>query len=139
MKENALISIKSVITTGGEEDVVDLTTTGSFYEKNGKHYIIYKESEATGFNGYTTTMKAWEKGVSITRFGEMPSTLIIEKGSINLCNYPTQFGNIVLDINGIDIKNDLNKNGGNLEFEYSLNTNGMLVSENLISVSVKNI
>ncbi len=139
MKENALINIKSVITTGGEEDVVDLITTGSFYEKNGKYYIVYKESEATGFDGYTTTMKAWKDGVSITRFGDRPSTLVIEEGRANLCNYPTQFGNIILDINGIEVENKLSGNGGDLEFEYSLNTNGMLVSENVIRVNVKEI
>ncbi len=139
MKENALINIKSKITTGGEEDIVDLITTGSFFEKNGKYYIVYKESKATGFEGYTTTMKAWEDGVSITRFGEKPSTLVIEEGSTNLCNYPTQFGSIILDINGIEVDNQLNNSGGDLEFEYSLNTNGMLVSENIITVNVKEI
>ncbi len=139
MKENALINIKSLITTDGEEETVDLITTGSFYEKNGKYYIVYKESEATGFEGYTTTMKAWKNGVSITRYGERPSTLVIEKGAANLCNYPTQFGNIVLDINGIGIDNKLNTHGGDLEFEYSLNTNGMLVSENYITVNIKEI
>ncbi len=34
---------------------MELTTFGSYYEKNGKYYIVYQESEATGFESDTTT------------------------------------------------------------------------------------
>ena len=140
MKENHLITIDGYMTTDGDTDNVSLTTVGSYQIKNGKHYIVYKETEATGFAGCTTTLKAWENGVSMTRFGQgSNSSLIIEKGSINLCNYDTVAGPIMLDINGIDIINNLDEKGGNLTFEYSLASNGMLISENKVNVKVKEI
>ena len=140
MKENHLITIDGYMTTDGDTDNVSLTTLGSYQMKNGKHYIVYKETEATGFAGCTTTLKAWDGGVSMTRFGNgTNSTLIIEKGAINLCNYQTVAGPIMLDINGIDIANNLTDNGGNLTFEYSLNAGGMLISENKVNVIVKEI
>ncbi len=140
MKENAIITIKSQILTDEEKDVIDITTTGNFYSKDNEYFISYQESEATGFEGYTTTMSArGNSGVSITRAGEFSSTLLIEKNSVNICNYPSKYGHIVLDINGININNSLNEKGGHLEFEYSLNTSGMLLSENKVSVNIKEI
>ena len=140
MKENYLITIEGNITMDGDTDSVTLTTLGSYQMKNGKYYIVYKETEATGFAGCTTTLKAWDDGVSMTRFGdEGSSNLLIEKGAINLCNYQTMAGPIMLDINGIDIINDLGEHGGQLTFEYSLNAGGMLVSDNKVNVIVKEI
>ena len=140
MKENYLITIEGFITADGDTDNVSLTTLGSYQMKNGKHYIVYKETEATGYAGCTTTLKAWDGGVSMTRFGNgTNSTLVIEKGAITLCNYQTVAGPIMLDINGIDIANNLTDNGGNLTFEYSLNAGGMLISENKVNVIVKEI
>lgn len=140
MKENYLITIEGNITMDGDTDSVSLTTLGSYQMKNGKYYIVYKETEATGFAGCTTTLKAWDDGVSMTRFGgEGSSNLLIEKGAINLCNYQTMAGPIMLDINGIDITNNLGEHGGQLTFEYSLNAGGMLVSDNKVNVIVKEI
>jgi len=140
MRENYLITIDGYMTIDGDTDSVSLTTLGSYQVKNGKHYIVYKETEATGFAGCTTTLKAWENGVSMTRFGgEGSSNLLSEKGAINLCNYQTMAGPIMLDINGIDIVNNLGDHGGELIFEYSLNAGGMLVSDNKVKVKVKEI
>ncbi len=140
MKENYLITIEGFITADDDTDNVSLTTLGTYQIKNGKHYIVYKETEATGFAGCTTTLKAWDGGVSMTRFGKgTNSTLIIEKGAINLCNYQTVAGPIMLDINGIDIVNNLDEQGGQLTFEYCLSAGGMLISENKVNVIVKEI
>lgn len=142
MKENALITLDGIITINDEEDVVSLTTVGSYYQKNGKHYIIYKESEATGFEGYTTSIKAWDNGVQMKRYTDIStpgSNLIIEKGAVNLCNYETIAGSLMLDINGIEISNELNDKGGFLSFSYSLSAGGALISENKVNITVKEI
>ena len=140
MKENYMITIEGKIDVDGEVETVTLMTVGSYYEKNGKYYICYKDTEATGFAGCTTTLKAWDGGVSMKRYGrDANSTLIIEKGAINICNYQTVAGMMTLDINGIDIDNHLTDEGGDLSFTYSLNTGGMLLSENKVNVKVKEI
>lgn len=140
MKENYLITIDGHMEADGETDSVSLTTVGAFYHKGGKYYICYKESEATGYQGSTTTLKAWDGGVALKRFGRNGNTnLIIEKGAINLCSYQTPAGPLMLDINGIDIDNRLSDKGGELTFSYSLNASGMLISENTVNVKVKEI
>ena len=140
MKENYLITIDGHMEADGETDSISLTTVGAFYQKGDKYYICYKESEATGYQGSTTTLKAWDGGVALKRFGRQGNTnLIIEKGAINLCSYQTPAGPLMLDINGIDIDNRLSEKGGELTFSYSLNASGMLISENTVNVKVKEI
>lgn len=139
MKENVLINLHSSIVTDGETESVDLTTTGSFYEKDGKYYVCYKESAATGFEGSTTTVKVWDNGASIMRFGKHRSCLMIEKGITNLCNYDTPAGSIVLDINGVDINNSLTEKGGDVNLAYTLNSGGLLISENNITLNIKEL
>lgn len=140
MKENYLITIDGNIISGDDTDNISLTTVGSFYQRGEKYYICYKESEATGFNGCTTTLKVWDRGVSMLRYGpRINSNLVIERDAVNICNYETEAGVITLDINGIDIHHNFTQSGGNLTFEYSLNSGGMLISDNKVSVKVKEI
>ncbi|MEG1896470.1 MAG: DUF1934 domain-containing protein [Oscillospiraceae bacterium] len=137
MKENFLIHIEGTIVTDEVKDVVDLTTVGSFYQRDCKSYICYNESDATGFDGSMTTVKVWDRGASITRYGKHRSCLIIEEGATNICNYDTPAGSIMLDINGVQVKSQLCETGGSLNLAYSLNGSGMLISDNTININVK--
>lgn len=139
MKENYLINLHSSIITDGEPETIDLTTTGSFYEKDGKYYVCYKESEATGFEGSSTCVKVWDSGASITRFGRHKSCLMIEKGITNLCNYDTPAGSLVLDINGVEVTNTLSEKGGDINLSYTLNAGGLLISENSIKMNIREL
>ena len=139
MQENYLIHIEGVAVTDGESETVDLTTTGSFYIKDDKYYVCYDESAATGFDGSKTCVKVWDKGASITRFGRYKSCLMIEKGITNLCNYDTPAGSLVLDINGVEIDNNLTEKGGEVNLEYTLNSGGLLISENKLTMNIKEL
>lgn len=141
MKENYLITIDGVIEYPEDTETISLTTVGSYYTKGDKRYICYRESESTGFEGCLTTVKAWEDGVSITRFGsnDFKTNLTIQKGAVNLCNYETFMGSMMLDIDGVDVENRLNDEGGDLSFSYSLNAGGILISDNKVKVNIKEI
>ena len=139
MKENYLIQILGTVVTDGDEEKIDLTTTGAFYKKEDKYYVCYDESAATGFDGSKTCVKVWDKGASITRFGRYKSCLMIEKGITNLCNYDTPAGSLVLDINGVEIDNNLTEKGGEVNLEYTLNSGGLLISENKLTMNIKEL
>ena len=55
MQENFLITIKGTMEQRGDSDTVELMTRGSLVHKEGAYYIVYKETEATGYEGCTTT------------------------------------------------------------------------------------
>lgn len=138
MKKDVIIEIKGVYRQEDEEDQVELFTTGSFYKRAGCYYIAYDESEATGMEGTRTTLKVEEPGkVTLSRSGASKSQLIVERGVRHQCHYSTGFGDLMVGISGHRILSTLDDTGGKLEFEYSLDINTQLTSENSVYVSVR--
>ena len=118
MEENYLITIKGTMEQRGDTDTVELMTRGSLVHKDGAYYIVYKETETTGYEGCTTTVKVAEdaRKVSMLRFGKQSSQLIIEKGTRHLCHYET---------------------GGRLKFSSTLDSGAeSFISRNLVDITV---
>ena len=116
LKEDYIIRIKSRIEQHVKEPVeqeekeefVELMTRGQFVQKGGSYYITYKETETTGYEGCTTTLKIAADGsrVAMLRFGKgggAGTQLLIEKGKRNLCHYETGYGSMTLGGTGHQI------------------------------------
>ena len=139
MRKDVLINIKgTVMPEGAAPDVIELLTAGRYYSRDGKYYIVYQESEATGFKGATTTLKVeGEDSVTMTRSGPSRTRLILERGRRHLCHYETEEGDILLGVSGCRIHSQLDDLGGELRFDYSLDVNSSLVSRNEVTISVR--
>ena len=89
MEENYLITIKGTMEQRGDTDTVELMTRGSLVHKDGAYYIVYKETETTGYEGCTTTVKVAEdekaKGEAVFDKGEVTLTgrekVILDRGT----------------------------------------------------------
>lgn len=139
MEEKYLITIKGTMEQDGKSDTVELMTRGSLVHKDGAYYIIYKETEATGYEGCTTTVKVADdaRKVSMLRFGKVPSQLIIEKGTRHLCHYETGYGAISLGVAADVIEHQLSDQGGKLNFSYTLDSGvENFISRNLVAITV---
>lgn len=147
LKEDYIIRIKSRIEQHVKEPVeqeekeefVELMTRGQFVQKGGSYYITYKETETTGYEGCTTTVKVAEdaRKVSMLRFGKQSSQLIIEKGTRHLCHYETGYGSISLGVAADVIEQRLDENGGRLKFSYTLDSGAeSFISRNLVDITV---
>ena len=146
LKEDYIIRIKSRIEQHVKEPVeqeekeefMELMTRGQFVQKGGSYYITYKETETTGYEGCTTTLKIAVDGsrVVMLRFGKnggVGTQLQIEKGKRNLCHYETGFGSMTLGVTADEIVNELTEKGGTVRFAYLLDANSAdLVSRNRI-------
>ncbi|WP_337595841.1 DUF1934 domain-containing protein [Gemmiger sp.] len=140
MQENFLITIKGTMEQRGDSDTVELMTRGSLVHKEGAYYIVYKETEATGYEGCTTTVKVAEdaRKVSMLRYGKVPSQLIIEKGTRHLCHYETGYGAISLGVAADVIEHELTEAGGKLKFSYTLDSGAEnFISRNLVDITVE--
>ncbi len=122
MENNAMIYLKTLQSVDGEKDMdeIELQTKGTFALKNNKFYIIYEESELTGFEDTTTTIKVSDDVVCMTRKGKYNSRMEFRLGEKCLCSYNTPFGVIPVGVNPISVENNLSENGGNLAIEYIL-------------------
>jgi len=138
MKKDVLINIKSIHNSEGDHDVIELFTTGLYYKRGECFYISYEESESTGFEGSTTTLKVEpEKMVTLSRTGAVSSQLIVERGVRHQCHYDVGYGDLLVGVHGSRIKSSLTDKGGNLEVKYSLDINSMYASENEMYIHIK--
>lgn len=138
-KKEALIKIRGVQRTDGDDDVVELLTTGFFTRKKADSYLIsYDESTATGFEGAKTTLlyEGREERVTLTRSGSVNTQLIIEKGKRHQCSYDLGFGSMIIGVSCDRIRSTLSEDGGEISFGYSLDLNTALTSENQVMISV---
>ncbi|MBR5155113.1 MAG: DUF1934 domain-containing protein [Clostridia bacterium] len=138
MKENAMISLKTLQNIDGDEEVneIELQTQGKFAEKNGKFYIIYQESELTGFEDTTTTIKVSEDSVSMTRTGKYNSKMVFRRGEKCLCSYATPYGVIPVGVNPTLLESKMDDQGGKVNIEYILDIDNRDYLKNRLNLTV---
>ena len=137
MTKKVSITIDSTQTVDGESDKTELFTVGILEADADGYKLCYDESEATGFEGISVTVKLLPDSVTVMRTGKAVSTLIIERGKKHHCHYGTEFGDFLIGVNTDEIKNNLTENGGEVYLKYTLDINSSLMSENEMRINVK--
>jgi uncharacterized beta-barrel protein YwiB (DUF1934 family) len=122
MHRNALISVMGNQNASDKDDGsrMELVTQGKYYKKGEAYYVTYKESEVTGMEGTTTTLKIKEGVVTLTRFGAVNSQMIFEQGRKHISYYDTKHGAFTVGIvaNSVDVS--VNDCGGEIKVDYLL-------------------
>ena len=142
MEENYLITVKGTLEQNGSTETVELMTRGALVRKDSGWYIAYRETEATGYDGCTTTVRVTSDDhmVTMTRFGPASSQLVIEKGTRHLCHYETGFGAVSLGVAADVIHHELTEDGGRLQFSYTLDSGAEnFISRNLVDITVEKL
>ncbi len=139
MDNNVLLSIKTYqdIDSGEVEEPIELQTQGKFGMINDKYYIVYKESEMTGFADTTTTIKVWEDNAVVTRKGKHNMKLLYEAGKQNLCLYPTPYGDIPASIKTFAVDFDFKEQGGLLKVDYTIDADNENFCRNSLNIKIE--
>ncbi|MDP4132816.1 MAG: DUF1934 domain-containing protein [Bacillota bacterium] len=139
MKKDVIISIKGAFTEdGGEADGVELVTSGRYYEKNGKKYIVYEESEVTGFGEGTQTMLKIDGGtVTMSRSGVGATQMVFENGKRHMGYYETPYGTFTVSTITDRVKVHLGERSGNISIDYCIDVNNVPHSSNSLSMSIR--
>lgn len=132
MKKDVIISLKGTQSDGNrsdEREEIELVTEGCYYQEDGSYYVTYNETEVTGMEGTTTTLKIENEKVTMLRYGQNNSQLIFEKGQRHLCCYETPYGAFTIGIRSNEVNIDVTESGGEVSAEYHIeidnNTSGL--------------
>ena len=140
MAENKyIISVVGTQVIDGEKDKIEVITTGDYTTKNGHRYIRYKEYDNENPEVYTDTIVKVEDDtkVTITRKGEHPSRLILQKEVRHQCHYSTIMGDLMMGVYTKKIDHNLTDKGGDIKVRYQLDFFCDLVSDNEFHINVK--
>lgn len=93
MKDNVKIHVIGIQSDLSDEDEsIELITTGSWYQKNNKHYLLYTDTTLLDSVETKTRVSFDEKTVSIIRNGGTNTHLVFENGECHIIPYETPFG-----------------------------------------------
>ena len=113
-----------------------MVTTGAYYLKNGKHYILYDELSED--NEVTkNVLKIGPNSVELTRKGPQGSHMIFEEGKENLSYYDTPFGSLLMGVNTSNIDWMEEEEQMRLQVDYDLSVNSDHVSKCKIDVNIR--
>ena len=122
-----------------DEADVEMVTRGDYYQKNGKHYILYDEV-MEGFNGRVrNVIKISPDSVDIIKKGAASAHMQFEKNKKNLSCYTTPLGDLMIGIHTNRISIDEGQDRLKINVEYSLDINYQHASECSISVNVQSV
>lgn len=135
----ALITIIGHQKFDDDKDQVEMKTVGTVEYDDDNYIIRYNEE----LENSTAPLRAKlniakdESKVEMIKSGAYSSCLIIEKSKRHLCNYGTEYGDMLMGIFGREVENDFNESEGTFKFSYDIDINGAISSQNDVIIKFK--
>ncbi len=125
------------VQNGDKEDAIKLVMPGTYRCENGITYISYKETEATGMLGTTTTIAVEGRRVSLIRKGTSNSVLILERGKRHDCDYQTPYGSMPIGVTASEVKADVSEDKGTIKAKYLISIGNEPSGENVFEITYR--
>lgn len=142
MKEIMLKIIGKQVTSDAEEEQqLEFVTEGKYYEKGGSVYLLYDESEFSGMEGCTTSLKITGENIIMKRFGEsigLDTEIEFEKGKRFKGYYDTPFGSVEMEVLTNDVVNNIvrTEGKGNLNIDYNISLRGLSEGRSILDIEI---
>lgn len=142
MTKEVLVSISGLQMAAGDmesndDEPIEVLSAGTYYFKNGKHYVFFEEV-AEGMQGVTKTQIKWKdkEWLEVSKKGLSNVHMIFEKNKKNRCFYETPFGQLNLGIFMSEMQVDEKEDSINIRAEYSLDVNYEPLAECTIRIHI---
>lgn len=122
---------------GDEESPVELVTTGNYYYRNGKHYILYDELVEGHAERIQNIVKIGKDSLEVMKKGLSGVHMVFERDKKNVSTYSTPFGNLTVGILTHRIKIEESETDIDVEVGYSLDINERYLAACSIRLNVK--
>ena len=120
---------KQYNTEDKSEEQLEFITEGKLFEKGESTYLMYDESEFSGFPGCKTTLKLTGDCIKMRRIGEQVgygTEIVFEKGKRFSGRYETPYGIMDMEVLTNDVINSLSKDGiGSIKIDYHVSLSGV--------------
>ena len=113
-----IIEVRNTQTIDGVTDVICEKQYGSYHEKGGKKYIMYKSEE----EGVVTSsvIIVSDGAVTIKRNGSVRSNMTLDVRRKTISPYFMPYGVLTIEVETEQIISDLDNSGGTLQLKYVL-------------------
>ncbi|MBQ7689123.1 MAG: DUF1934 domain-containing protein [Clostridia bacterium] len=137
MEKERVIRITDIQTNHNGDDTIEVTTRGYLRGDADDYSLHYEEHFGDGLVSKTEIRVRDKKSASIIRGGDIISEIMLEAGKRHSCSYQTPYGDMMIGIFTRDVSSTIDRRGGELRLNYTVDFNGSLGAhkEMLICVS----
>lgn len=136
MTRDVLIRVSGLQAMDNDRDDVEMITTGDYFMKNGKHYVIYDEA-VEGFEGNIhNTIKIMPGLLDIRKRGIVGAHMVFEQDKKSQTRYATPMGDMVVEISTNQVRLDEQEDSLKVSVDYSLGINYQHVSDCSITMDI---
>lgn len=141
MKDIMLKIIGKQVTSDYEEEQLEFVTEGKYYVKGDSVYLLYDESEFSGMEGCTTSLKITGDRIKMKRYGEsisLDTEIEFEKGKRFKGYYDTPFGSVEMEVLTNDVVNKIEKakGKGKLNIDYHISLRGLSEGRSILDIEI---
>jgi uncharacterized beta-barrel protein YwiB (DUF1934 family) len=142
MTKDVLVTISGIqfaAESEGAPEPVEVTCPGTYYKKNGKHYVVYDEV-MEGFPGVTkNTLKLQPDSLDIMKRGVSNVHMVFEKNRKNMTCYNMPFGSLMMgiDARGVTLEETEDHIHAIVNYELEVNYEKMADCEITIDIHSK--
>ena len=124
MKKDVLITISGIQSDKNREsDKIELVTSGSYYKKNNKHYLLYDEIFGEQEEVTKNIARFDSDEFHITKSGFTNVDMSFEQNKRNMTNYITPYGSMLLGVDASRVDVVENDESIQVDIVYSLDVN----------------
>ena len=143
MTKDVLLSIsglhyETVDAVGADEnEPIRVITPATYYYKNNKHYVIYDEV-VEGMPGMIKNkVRIANDKLEIMKSGLSNTHMIFEKDKINITQYETPYGDLLVGTHTKDMQVDVTEEKIHVHVNYALDVNSETVVDCNIEMNIK--
>lgn len=131
MNKDVIISVKgSQASNYKDSDALELITEGKYYKEGQTYFVTYDESEVTGMDGTTTTLKLDDGVVTLIRIGSVNSQFVFQQGKKHVSYYDTAYGAFTIGVIANEVSVNVDDSGGEIRVDYRLEIDNNKSGEN---------
>lgn len=144
MTQDVLVTISGVHVEVAEDalneenEPIEIITPAKYYEKNGKHYILYDEV-VEGFSGAIKNKVkiTGDSVLEIIKTGITNSHMIFENGKSHLTFYDTPYGRMHVEMHTRNVDIQVTADAIDIDVDYTMDINCEPAAECRILMNIK--
>lgn len=138
MTKKVLLSIAGLQFLDAElNEPVEVVTAGDYYNRGGKHYVLYDEP-VEGMEGHIqNTIKIGNEALEVSKKGLTNVHMVFEKNKKNLTCYRTPFGELMVGIQTDTLKIQETEENIDVEVRYALEINYEHLADCTLQMNIK--
>jgi uncharacterized beta-barrel protein YwiB (DUF1934 family) len=136
MKKDVLVSISGLQYEIDKDEAIEVISVGEYYNRNGKHYVMYEEMLDNTEELSNCTIKITDKQIDIIKRGASNVHMIFEENKKNTTYYQTPFGDLEVGIYTSHILVSEEEDRLIVDINYVLDINYSFVSDCQIQLKI---